>query len=187
MPPAEGVRISGPSRPLPRLLLAAAVLLLIARIALGIWNGLHAPAVTDLVEWVPIEQAPALAARTGKPLLYDFNAEWCGPCRAMEREVFSDPDLARHINDAFVPVSVVDRQREDGRNAPAVDALQKRFSVNSFPTLAIEFPGAFQHETLIGYRGVNPTMHWLQRTAMVLRQRRGAGGGAAPESVLTLP
>jgi thiol:disulfide interchange protein len=193
MPPVDGARISGPSRPLPRLLLAAAIVLLVARVALGVWDALHKAPAADLVQWVPIERAQALALASHKPLLYDFNAEWCGPCRTMKDEVFSDPDLARHINDAFIPVSVVDRSREDGRNVPAVEALQKRFAVNSFPTLVIEIPGRYQHESLIGYRGINGTMHWLQQTPLVLRGRGrgedggGGSGGAVPDSVITLP
>ena len=32
---------------------------------------------------------------------------------------------------------VVDRQREDGRNTPAIDELQRRYAVNAFPTLVV--------------------------------------------------
>ena len=34
-----------------------------------------------------------------------------------------DPSLAAKINDRYIPVKVVDRQREDGDNEPAVQQL----------------------------------------------------------------
>ena len=55
-------------------------------------------------------------------MFYEFSAEWCGPCKMLEREVFMDQDLAKRINDRFIAVKVVDTKQEEGRNWPDVQA-----------------------------------------------------------------
>jgi thiol:disulfide interchange protein len=87
------------------------------------------------VNWVPLAEAEQRALAANKLLLYDFTAEWCGPCHQLDAVVFRDERLAAMINERFIAVRVTDRQREDGRNTPVVDQLQQRYSVKGFPTL----------------------------------------------------
>jgi thiol:disulfide interchange protein len=138
-------------RSLPLWLAAAAVVLLIARISMS-WSGKSAPE-GDLVKWVPLEQAVAASASSGKPIMLDFTAAWCGPCHRLDEIVFRDAKLAAMINDRFIPVRVVDRKREDGRNSPEVDELQQRFSVNAFPTLVFADANGTARGRMQGFGG----------------------------------
>ncbi|HRH40516.1 MAG TPA: thioredoxin family protein, partial [Pyrinomonadaceae bacterium] len=44
-----------------------------------------------------LDKALAQAKAENKPLVLDFNAEWCVPCRRLEKEVFANPKLAAQL------------------------------------------------------------------------------------------
>ena len=168
--------VDGPTRRDPLPLLVVAAVLLALRVGTGVFEAANPGVPVELVDWQPIAAADSLASATGKPVLYDFSAEWCGPCQVMQREVFSEEKAAEVINALFVPVRVVDRQQEDGRNLPEVDALERRFEIQSFPTLVV-LPRTGPPRVQRGYSGAQRTVSWLTQAAMSSR------GAPAPAPV----
>lgn len=136
-------------RSIPMWLIAVAAVLLVARIV----SYATKAEVADAVQWLSIEEGVSRARATNKPILFDFTAEWCAPCHQLDAEVFSNAELARQINTHFVPIRVVDRQQEEGRNRPEVAALQQRYGVNGFPTLVFADAGGGERARMEGFRG----------------------------------
>ena len=63
--------------------------------------------------------------QSSKPVLVDFYAEWCGPCKMMKPTLL---DVAERIGDQATIIQVdVDIEKE----------LAKRFHIQSVPTLII--------------------------------------------------
>ena len=58
------------------------------------------------IEWIEDYEAGfAMAEETGKPMLVDFGADWCGACNDLEHEAMSDPRVVAEAQ-RFVPVRV---------------------------------------------------------------------------------
>ena len=84
------------------------------------------------VEWHRnLRDAAAQSEKSGKPILLQFTASWCGYCHKMLRETFTEKEIAAQINKCFVPV-VLDADD----NEAVVDAV----GVEAFPTTVIISP-----------------------------------------------
>src|SRR5580700_1902195 len=66
------------------------------------------------VDWYPWgEEAFEKAARENKPIFLSIGYSTCHWCHVMERESFEDEDVARILNQHFVPVKVDREERPD--------------------------------------------------------------------------
>ena len=70
------------------------------------------------------------ALESGKLVFIDLYATWCGPCRTMERDVFSRRDVGEFMERWFVAAKY-DVDRSTGK------ALSQQYGVRSIPTYLI--------------------------------------------------
>lgn len=88
-------------------------------------------------------QAQAEAQKLDRPILLHFYAEWCVPCRDMDRESLRSPELLRMLQAGYVAVKVdLERQPE----------LGQRFKVVSMPTDIVISPDGRVLSQVVGYQ-----------------------------------
>src|SRR5664279_531261 len=77
----------------------------------------------DWYEWG--SDAFALAKSSDKPILLDIGAVWCHWCHVIDRESYENPEIAKLINEHFVPVKVDRDERPDvdARYQAAISAI----------------------------------------------------------------
>jgi thiol:disulfide interchange protein len=46
------------------------------------------------------------AKAENKPIFVDFYTEWCGPCKMMSKQVFTDKEVAKYYNTNFISVKI---------------------------------------------------------------------------------
>ena len=127
------------------------------------------PEPVEPSQWTTLESALEESRRNGKPILVDFNADWCPPCQRMKRDVFDAPRHGDAVRAAVIPVSIVDRVRETGTNPPSVEDLQRRYQVDAFPTLVVFSPATGREVKSRGYGGAEATVQWIREAARSVR------------------
>lgn len=93
--------------------------------------GAGAPGQPAQAGWIAddLDSALALAGETGKPVLLDLYADWCGPCRTLGEEYFTSPEM-QEVLGRFV----LARADVDGNEG---SALASRFGADAIPCVII--------------------------------------------------
>ena len=59
---------------------------------------------SEIVKWYSINDIETLLANEPRPVFIDAYTDWCGWCKEYDKKTFSDPVIARYLNENFYPV-----------------------------------------------------------------------------------
>lgn len=116
----------------------------------------HFATAQDQIQWMKFEEAVAANTKSPKMLLVDVYTDWCGWCKKMDKETFTDPKVVEYINSKFyaVKMNAEDTQRSfefmGKKYTEAEMAIAMR--VRSYPNFVIIEPKLQNIAQLPGYR-----------------------------------
>ena len=68
---------------------------------------------TSAVGWMTFAEAVEKSKTEKKKIFIDVYTDWCGWCKVMDKQTFSDPQVAKLLNEKFYPVKFNAEQTED--------------------------------------------------------------------------
>jgi len=105
------------------------------------------------ITWLSYEEGMAVAKQEHKSVMADFTATWCGWCRKLDEDVFSNPEVIA-LSREFACVRVWEDKRPD---------LVRRYGVRAYPAvLFLDAAGQVRHQ-VVGYKPVQPFLSDMKK------------------------
>lgn len=96
------------------------------------------------VRWMGYDEALAKAKKSPRLIFVDLYADWCIPCRVMDKNVYSDPSVAASLNNRFYAVKL-NADSQDSISCDGIRNTVKRcffdtWELNSLPAFVLLAP-----------------------------------------------
>lgn len=104
------------------------------------------PKASRPIEWIhalDLEDALERARRENKPILADFETDWCIWCKVLDKLTYPDAEVTELISERFVPVKL---------NAELMpNDLTKKYGVRGYPGIAVIAPDGTKVDYISGF------------------------------------
>lgn len=94
-------------------------------------------------EKVTFAEAVTKAQKENKLVFIDFYTTWCGPCKAMDANIFPDKKVGDYFNEKFVSIKL-DAEKGEGIT------LAQKYTVKGYPTLLFLNNDETEKDRLVG-------------------------------------
>lgn len=101
-----------------------------------------------------LSSALAQASKENKVVLLDFFTDWCGWCKKLDRDTFTNEAVVKVINSDFVAVRL-NAEKEGEEEA-------RRFGIEGYPTVVFVDPTGKEIKRINGYLGPDAFLQELK-------------------------
>jgi thioredoxin-related protein len=117
-------------------------------------------------------EAKKLAAKEHKSVMVDFYTSWCGWCKVLDRNTYSDENVGKIADAKFVSIKI-DAEKGEGV------ALAKSYKITGYPTIVFFSADGNEIDRVVGYEDASSFSRSLELAA--------AGGSKAVLDELQAP
>lgn len=89
------------------------------------------------------DDACAQAKKDGKIVLIDFYTTWCGPCKMLDKNTWTDTNVIKLLTEKTVPLKL-DAEKETN--------LAKLYKIEAYPTILLLKPEGSEIDRIVGYK-----------------------------------
>ena len=100
-----------------------------------------------------LQEAEKVAAASGKKIFVDFFATWCGPCKILEREVFTTDEF-KALGKKFVFLRI---------DVDAQPGVAQAYNIEAMPTQAVLKADGTEEGRTVGYGGPAAFFDFINR------------------------
>lgn len=115
------------------------------------------------------------AKSSGKPVMVDFYTEWCGWCKKLDSDTYTNSNVQK-LAEKFICVKV------DAEKTPEIAA---RYGVSGYPTIVFLNSSGTPVERIVGYEG--PASFGQAMSAVLAKAGKPAGGFVVTDAPSTQP
>jgi thioredoxin-related protein len=110
----------------------------------------------EQIKWMKFEEAIAANAKDPKMILVDVYTDWCGWCKKMDKETFTDSKVVAHLKENFYAVKLnaenTNRKFEFMGKTYSEAEMAAAMRVRSYPNFVVIEPKLQNIAQLPGYR-----------------------------------
>lgn len=163
----------------PEWLLLITVMLVVVQAAVAVFEIPRRASTAPAINWIAPESVKQSVGDEAKLLLYYFCADWCEGCHKLEDTAFKNKVFVSLLDREFVPVKVVDKHKETGKNSFVVAQLEGKYNVIAFPTLVVALPSG---ERAYAFVGAHSSLQAIRELKQAINRANYTRGKAALEA-----
>lgn len=149
--------------------LTAGLLLLLMAFVVTAFSAITSPPVAKAtIQWLSIEEAYELNKKEPRKIFVDVYTDWCGWCKRMDKDTFSNAEVAEYVNKNYYAVKMnaeSDRAFKLGQAAMTERQVAQQFGVSGYPTVVFIHEDFRTIEPVSGYQQPTQFMKLLQAFA----------------------
>jgi thioredoxin 1 len=103
-----------------------------------------------------LAEAKQSATEVGKPIFINLSAVWCGYCKKMKKNIYTDAAVAQAMNAGYILSALDGEKSEDAE-------LVSKLGINGFPTLLILDAQGSVLKRNTGYLNTKQLLNFLKK------------------------
>lgn len=123
---------------------------------------------TTEIEWLTIDEAQARQAQEPRPMFVDVYTDWCGWCKRMDRDTFSNEEVVNYVNSNYYAVKLNAESTDEVTykgSTMSQTSLARTWKVSGYPTIVLINAEMSLVQAKPGFRKPNGFMSMLRSFA----------------------